>query len=115
MYKLVFDLQLNTWVSLDVELLYSRSKDFQYDFARKGYYPYTFNFVKRVRGEMAQCSFCGKFLPMREMTRDHVYAKSQGGEITTTACYNCNTRKRDMKPIEFAVWWSETGNALMGN
>lgn len=112
MYTLVYNIQLGVWISLDLAQLYINSKDFLYDFARKGFYPYTYSFTQKVRTDTAQCSYCGKFVLMREMTRDHVWPKSLGGEITTTACSECNTRKRDMKPIEFAIWWSEKGNAF---
>jgi len=106
MNTLIFDFQLDTWISLDIQILYNQSKEFQYGFAKKGFYPYTYNFVQRIRGEYAQCSYCGTFVLMRDMTRDHVWPKSLGGEITTTACYRCNTKKKDMKPIEWAEYYS---------
>jgi 5-methylcytosine-specific restriction endonuclease McrA len=49
---------------------------------------------------------------MKEMTRDHIWPKSLGGDITTTACLECNTIKRDMKPIDFAIWFSNTASLV---
>lgn len=107
MKTLIYDLQLNAWLSIDIKILLESPKELRIDTTRKGFYPYSYNFVLRRRSDIAQCSYCGKFLPMREMTRDHIYPKSLGGEITTTACYDCNTRKRDMLPIQWALFYSE--------
>lgn len=107
MYTLIYDLQLNAWISIEASNLLDKPREIKYDSSRKGFYPYSYNFVRRHRGDLAQCSYCGKFLPMKEMTRDHVWPKSLGGEITTTACYTCNTKKRDMLPIQWAIYFSQ--------
>jgi 5-methylcytosine-specific restriction endonuclease McrA len=112
MNELIFDAILGAWIWIDIYKTEKRKNSFVNQALKRGFFPYSFNFVFGKRGETAQCSFCGKFLLMREMTRDHVYPKSLGGIITTTACYECNTQKKDVKPIEFAIWASETGFAL---
>lgn len=107
MFELIYDIQLDAWVSMDLSVLRAEKKISEYSLKRRGYFPYSYNFVRGFRGDSAQCSYCGKFILMRDMTRDHVWPKSLGGEITTTACYECNTKKKDMKPIEWAIWFSE--------
>ena len=106
MRTLIYDLQLDAWISISFADLVRLPKEPRFDITRKGFYPYSYNFVKRYRSEIAQCSYCGKFVSMKDMTRDHTWPKSLGGEITTTACYDCNTRKRDMKPIQWALFFS---------
>lgn len=69
-----------------------------------GNFPLTFNFVHLRDGRHIQCSFCGRFIYYRDITRDHVYPKSKGGTIKAPACEKCNTRKKDMKPIEWAIY-----------
>jgi 5-methylcytosine-specific restriction endonuclease McrA len=99
---MIYDVQLGSWVYF--EYPNSLKKEAKKHYAlKRGYFPYNFNFVKGHRGDLAQCSYCGKFLPMKQMTRDHIYPKSLGGIITTTACYDCNVNKRDLKPIEFGI------------
>ena len=109
--ELIYDANLGAWIWYDIyepapKRLYSDQ------ILKRGFFPYNFNFVFGKRGETAQCSYCGKFLLMRQMTRDHVWPKSLGGIITTTACYECNFKKKNVKPIDFAVWASQTGFAL---
>lgn len=80
-----------------------------------GYYPLTFNFVLVKQNKTVQCSYCGRFVHDKELTRDHVWPKSLGGFIKAPACQPCNTVKEDMKPIEFAMYATDTGLALSGN
>ncbi|MDE2148797.1 MAG: HNH endonuclease [Gammaproteobacteria bacterium] len=48
------------------------------------------------------CLYCGRQLPIRELTRDHVIPVSRGGqsvwENCVTACRACNQRKDDRTP-----------------
>ena len=99
---MIYDVQLGTWIYF--EYPNSLKKEAKKHYAlKRGYFPYNFNFVRGHRGDLAQCSYCGSFLPMKQMTRDHIYPKSLGGIITTTACYSCNVNKKDLKPIEFGL------------
>ena len=111
MFELVYDIQLNAWISLNLNLKTERAISLE-QLKRRGFYPYAYNFVYGKRIDTSQCSYCGKFVLMRDMTRDHVWPKSLDGKITTTACYTCNTKKKDLKPIEFAILWSENGKAF---
>jgi hypothetical protein len=77
-----------------------------------GHYPLTFNFIFIKNDKAVQCSYCGFFISEKRLTRDHVYPKSRGGVIKTPSCWQCNFEKEDMLPIQFAVWWSNTGRAL---
>jgi len=104
MFELIYDVQLGAWISIDLAAQGLQKKISEFVAKRRGYFPYSYNFVLGRRGDTAQCSYCGKFILMKEMTRDHVWPKSLGGEITTTACYDCNTKKKDMKPIEWGLW-----------
>lgn len=108
---MIYDVQVGAWIYF--EYPNSLKKEARKHYAqRRGYFPYNFNFVRGHRGDLAQCYLCGDFLPMKQMTRDHVWPKSLGGEITTTACTTCNSRKGNMKPIEFAIFWSLHGPAF---
>ena len=107
MEELVFDAQLGAWVYLDIYFKVKPSNKLLQ--IKRGFFPYSYNFVLKKRGEEAQCSYCGKFILMRDMTRDHTYPKSQGGKITTTSCKKCNTKKRNLKPIEFALLFCVIG------
>lgn len=50
------------------------------------------------------CQYCGRKLPRKELTIDHVIPKSRGGRTTwenvVTACVECNTRKGNKTPEE---------------
>lgn len=74
-----------------------------------GHFPLNFNFVFARLDKAIQCSYCGKPVYEKNLTRDHVYPKSKGGIVKTPCCLQCNIRKEDMKPIEFAVWFSKHG------
>jgi 5-methylcytosine-specific restriction endonuclease McrA len=103
---MIYDAQLGSFVYF--EYPNSLRKEAKKHFAlKRGYFPYNFNFVKGHRGDLAQCSYCGRFLSMKQMTRDHIYPKSLGGIVTTTACYDCNREKKDLKPIEYGLWLME--------
>jgi hypothetical protein len=110
--ELLFDANIGAWIWVDIYRVEKRRTSFVNQALKRGFFPYSFNFVFGRRGDSAQCSYCGKFLLMRDMTRDHVWPKSLGGIITTTSCRDCNETKRDAKPIQWAIWSSETGFAL---
>ena len=50
------------------------------------------------------CLYCGRQFPPGELTRDHVFPASRGGESIwencVTACRSCNQRKDDRTPEE---------------
>lgn len=50
------------------------------------------------------CQYCGEKKPERELTLDHVFPRSRGGdeswENQTTACKKCNNKKADRTPEE---------------
>lgn len=105
-FDLVYNPQIGAFINFDIRSIL-KQKELRKNYnKRRGFFPYNFNFVLGFRGDLAQCSYCGKFLSMRDMTRDHVWPKSLGGITTTTSCYPCNTMKKNMKPIEFAIWYS---------
>lgn len=90
----------------------SRRKDWLRSARGSGHYPLSFNFVLQTDTRVVQCSYCGCAIPVKEVTRDHVYPKSKGGIIKTPCCLNCNTIKEDMKPIEFALWFTKEGRGI---
>lgn len=51
-----------------------------------------------------QCQYCGKKLPLTDLTLDHVVPRSQGGKSTweniVCACLTCNIRKGGRTPRE---------------
>lgn len=89
-----------------------RNKDWIRSVRYSGNYSLNFNFVLVRNDHHIQCSYCGKFVNEKKITRDHVYPKSKGGLIKSPACKNCNEDKADMKPIEFAIWFSKIGRDL---
>lgn len=103
MYELVYDVQIEAWVSINLATQRIERKISEYALKRRGFFPYAYNFVRGFRGEEAQCYLCGKFILMRDATRDHTWPKSLGGEFTSVACERCNTTKRNMRPIEWAI------------
>ena len=54
-----------------------------------------------------RCQYCGKRLPVSQLSLDHVHPKSRGGKSTWTnvvaACTPCNTRKGGRLPAEAAM------------
>lgn len=107
---MIYDVQAGVWVYFQYpQVTKKEARNYQ---LKRGYFPYNFNFVRGHRGDLAQCSYCGKFIPMKDMTRDHVWPKSLGGVFTTTSCMECNTIKKNMKPIEFALWFTENASLV---
>jgi Pyruvate/2-oxoacid:ferredoxin oxidoreductase delta subunit len=89
-----------------------RKKDWLRTARGSGHYPLTFNFIYSVNGKLVQCSYCGQFIPEREITRDHVYPKSKGGIIKTPSCEPCNIEKEDMLPIAWAIHMFKVGRDI---
>ncbi len=54
-----------------------------------------------------RCQYCGKRLPVSQLSLDHVHPKSRGGKSSwtnvVTACNPCNTRKGGRLPAEAAM------------
>jgi 5-methylcytosine-specific restriction endonuclease McrA len=54
-----------------------------------------------------RCQYCGKRLPLSQLTLDHVTPKSRGGKSTwtnvVTACTPCNTKKGGRMPWEASM------------
>jgi len=54
-----------------------------------------------------RCQYCGKRLPLAQLSLDHVTPKSRGGKSTwtnvVTACTPCNTRKGGRMPWEASM------------
>lgn len=105
--ELVYDAHIGAWTYFDVynDPLYyeSRKYNVRSKAQRSGFYPYEYNFLFGRRDGLVQCSYCGKFFITRQISRDHVYPKSRGGQVTTPACYECNERKADLLPIAWAL------------
>lgn len=53
------------------------------------------------------CQYCGKKLPLKKLTYDHVVPRSKGGktrwENIVMACYRCNERKADRTPEQVGM------------
>lgn len=104
MGSLILDAHTGSWIGLYIEN--STHKKKLRIKPRSGFYPYEWNFLFNRRDGRIQCSYCGEFLISRFITRDHVYPKSRGGEVTTPACYECNERKANKLPIVWALEFS---------
>ena len=54
-----------------------------------------------------RCQYCGKRLPVSQLSLDHVHPRSRGGKSTWTnvvaACNPCNTRKGGRLPAEASM------------
>ena len=59
-----------------------------------------------------RCYYCNRVFKHRDLTMDHVIPLSRGGRSTrdnlVPCCKECNTRKKEMLPVE----WEEYLNAL---
>ena len=58
------------------------------------------------------CYYCGKPIPPKELTMDHIVPIARGGRSTkgnvVTACKECNTNKKHLLPME----WEEYLNKV---
>jgi 5-methylcytosine-specific restriction endonuclease McrA len=55
-----------------------------------------------------KCHYCGKQIPARALTMDHVVPISRGGRSTKTnvvpACKSCNVKKKQLLPMEWDAY-----------
>ena len=60
--------------------------------------------INLARRDHYSCQYCGKPLPIKAVTVDHVMPRSRGGgnswENCVSACSDCNSRKADQTPQE---------------
>ncbi len=58
----------------------------------------------RRRVQRGVCAFCGKSVPPRELTMDHLVPVARGGRSVkgnvVASCKECNNRKKLMTPAE---------------
>ena len=51
------------------------------------------------------CHYCGKAVPPKELTLDHIVPVARGGKSTkgncVPACKECNNQKKNLLPIEW--------------
>jgi len=51
------------------------------------------------------CHYCGRQVPPKELTLDHLVPLARGGRSTrgncVPACKDCNNRKKDLLPLEW--------------
>ncbi|MEE4252910.1 MAG: HNH endonuclease [Desulfuromusa sp.] len=51
------------------------------------------------------CHYCGKSVPPKELTLDHVVPVARGGRTTkgncVPACKDCNNQKKNLLPLEW--------------
>lgn len=51
------------------------------------------------------CHYCGKSIPPKDLTLDHVVPLARGGRSTkgncVPACKDCNNQKKDLLPLEW--------------
>ena len=54
--------------------------------------------------DRSMCQYCGRKLPSKDLTMDHVTPRSRGGESTwenlASCCFLCNNRKANRTPQE---------------
>lgn len=87
---------------VDINSIKARNKLVYSD--KQAFFPMDFSFIHKSQTKLFQCAYCGAFIPEKLLSRDHVYPKSKGGNSTTASCTDCNTIKKDMLPIEWAVY-----------
>ena len=61
-----------------------------------------FSRINVMTRDKFRCQYCGRKLPMSDLSYDHVIPRCQGGKTTweniVTACYPCNDRKASRTP-----------------
>jgi hypothetical protein len=66
------------------------------------------------RRSSGRCHYCGRAVPPRELTMDHVVPLVRGGKTVKSnvvpCCKECNARKRYLLPLE----WEEYLESLSG-
>lgn len=54
------------------------------------------------------CHYCGKNVPPKELTLDHVVPLARGGHSTkgncVPACKECNNQKKNLLPVEWDAY-----------
>ena len=57
------------------------------------------------RCSRGKCHYCGRSIPPRELTMDHIVPIARGGKTTkgnvVPSCKDCNSRKRNLLPMEW--------------
>ena len=70
------------------------------------------NWWRRKTGN-GRCHYCGRQVPPKELTMDHVVPLGRGGRSTkgnlVPACKECNTKKRTMLPLEWEEYMERLG------
>lgn len=60
------------------------------------------------------CYYCGNSVPPRELTLDHIVPLARGGRSTrgncVPACKDCNTRKKNLLPLEWEDYLQQLKN-----
>lgn len=55
-----------------------------------------------------QCHWCGRQVPAKELTMDHIVPIARGGKTTksnvVTACKDCNNKKKQLLPMEWEAY-----------
>lgn len=68
----------------------------------------------RNRIAAGRCYYCGATVPPAELTMDHIVPLIRGGRSTrgncVPSCKDCNSRKKDMLPVE----WQDYLDRLRG-
>lgn len=61
-----------------------------------------FNTQNVILRDRFKCQYCGKKFKAKDLTKDHVIPRAQGGETNftniVTCCIKCNDKKRDRTP-----------------
>lgn len=59
------------------------------------------------------CHYCGRSIPPRELTMDHIVPLSRGGRSVkgnvVPACKTCNSKKKQLLPMEWDAYLSGLG------
>ncbi len=60
------------------------------------------------RRAAGRCYYCGRQVPPRELTMDHIVPVVRGGRSQRSnvvpCCKDCNTRKQSMVPVEWEAY-----------
>lgn len=55
-----------------------------------------------------KCHYCGKLVPPKELTLDHIVPLARGGRSTkgncVPACKECNNQKHNLLPLEWDAY-----------
>lgn len=60
------------------------------------------------------CHYCASPVQPADLTMDHIIPLARGGQTTkgnvVTACKSCNTKKKQMLPMEWEAWLLQRGD-----